>query len=197
MNRLDFFTKRENQKNGDGFLDQEEGLVCKNVDIIFEGNEQKIVFQNVSACMGMATPVFCCSRLKISDTQDDTCKEVIFDPRLIDDFSNGDAKEYGVLFISKEEFLHRIKVAADRRGLIYHMGDVQYKDFKNSSENINYYPKTLFRKNPEYSYQNEYRIALQKSIKQPFKFEIGDISDISFLCKLDILRHPIRIHLEK
>lgn len=197
MNRLDYFTKRENQENGDGFLDSEEGLVCKDVNITFGSEEQKIVFQNVSARMGMATPVFCCCHLKIPNVQDGARKEVILDSRLIDDFSNRDEKEYGVLLISKEEFLQRIKVAVDLQGLIYYMGNVRYEQFENSSEKINCFPKTLFRKDPKYSYQSEYRIALQKSIEQPFKLKIGDISDISFLCNLDILTHPVYIQQEK
>ena len=197
MNRLDFYTKKENQTNGDGFLDREEGLVCKEVDITFESNGQKIVFENASACMGMATPVFCCSRLRIPDMTDGTRKEINIDPRLIDDFTNGNAAEYGVLFMSKEGFLQRVKDAVEKQNLIYFMGTVRYKDFENSPENINDFPKAIFRKNPQYSYQNEYRIALRKAVIESFRLEIGDISDISYLGNLEMLRHPIYAEIKE
>jgi hypothetical protein len=197
MNRLDFYTKTENQENGEGFLDQEEGLVCKDVNITFGCNGSKFVFQNVSGRMGMATPVFCCSILKIPDLQDGERKEFYLDSRLIRDFSNGDRNEYGVLLISQTEFCHRLQYVVAQQGLIYYMGNVRYEKFENSPANINNFPIAIFRKDPKFSYQNEYRIAIQKSIQKPFRLEIGDISDISFLCDLDILKHPIFAHIEK
>lgn len=197
MNRLDFYTKIENQENGDGFLDREEGLVCKDVNLTYEVNGSKFVFRNVSGYMGMATPVFCCSILKIPDLQEGEHWELSLDPRLVSDFSNGDVNEYGVLLISKAEFCHQLQCAADRQNLIYYMGNVRYEKIKNSSENINHFPRAIFRKDPKYSYQNEYRIALQKSIQKPFKFEIGDISEISYLCDLNILKQPICLYVEK
>ena len=197
MNRLDYYTKRENQENGDGFLDREEGLVAKDVNITLETNGQTCVIENASACMGMATPVFCCSVIKIPDRQDESSQEFFLDPRLIHDFSNGDSNGYGVLLISKEEFLQRVKQAADHQSLIYYMGNIQYKKFENSPENINDFSRAIFRKDPKFAYQCEYRIALRRSIEEAFRLEIGDISDISFRCNLDILRHPIRVQIEK
>lgn len=189
MNRLDYFTKKENQINGDGFLDKEEGKVFKG-DVTLQTPTKKIVLENCSCKMGMGIPIFCCSRLRISD-ETDMRKEINIDPQFINDFTNGNANEYGVLFMNKREFLQRVKYAAEQKNLIYYLGTVQYKEFVNSRQNIDDFPKAIFRKSPRFTYQNEYRIALQTDVSDHFELEIDDISAISLLGNMNMLKRPI------
>ena len=90
-----------------------------------------------------------------------------------------------------------MKDTVEKQNLISYMGTVRYNDFENSPKNIDDFPKAIFRKSPQYSYQNEYRIALQKTVLKPLRLKIGDISAILFLGELDMLRHPICAEMKK
>lgn len=79
-----------------------------------------------------------------------------------------------VLFTHTQEFLSRVAAAAKRRGLKVEGRLVEYYDeFKYSGAT------GRFRKPSIYSHQSEYRIALETGVQGPFRFEVGDVRDIT------------------
>jgi hypothetical protein len=79
-----------------------------------------------------------------------------------------------LLFTHTQEFLSRVIAAAKRQGLKGEGRLVEYYD------EIKYSGVTgRFRKPSIYSHQSEYRIALEAGVQGPFRFEIGDLRDIT------------------
>ena len=194
MNRLDFYTKSENQKNGCGFLDREEGMLYKGVDLTIDDNKgRSIEIKNTDVHTGMSYPAFCCTDLIIPEISGNDCKTFVFDQRIIQAFSDGDGSKSGALFIKKFAFIQKVIAAIEKEDLDYCEGNIRYEIFENSNENTNNSPKLLFRKDPKYSYQNEYRIVLRKPVDKAYILNIGDISDISILVSTDLLRNPIKV----
>jgi hypothetical protein len=79
-----------------------------------------------------------------------------------------------LLFTHTQEFLSRVMAAAKRQGLKVEGRLVEYYD------EIKYSGATgRFRKPSIYSHQCEYRIVLETGLQGPFRFEIGDLRDIT------------------
>jgi hypothetical protein len=88
-------------------------------------------------------------------------------------------KEFGGHFLlvhNQAEFLERIKTALQVHSVSYKQGLVEYLELKKYTGS-----KTLFQKDLEYSYQEEFRIFLQTDSNSPFTFSIGSIEHISEL----------------
>jgi hypothetical protein len=79
-----------------------------------------------------------------------------------------------VLFTNTQEFLSRVATAAKHRGLEGEGRLVEYYDESNYSGEVG-----RFRKRASFSYQSEYRIALESGVQGPFSLQIGDLSDIT------------------
>jgi hypothetical protein len=79
-----------------------------------------------------------------------------------------------VLFTNTREFLLRLTAAARHQGLRGEARSVQYYDETKYSGAIG-----RFRKPLKYSYQSEFRIALETGLQGPFQFQIGDLTDIT------------------
>jgi hypothetical protein len=79
-----------------------------------------------------------------------------------------------LLFTNAQQFLSRVVAAAKRQGLRGQGRRVEYYDETRYSG-----PIGRFRKPSRYSYQREYRIALETGMEVPFRFEIGDLTDIT------------------
>jgi hypothetical protein len=79
-----------------------------------------------------------------------------------------------VLFTNAQEFLNRVVDAAKNQRLAGAAGAVEYYDQTKRSGSTG-----RFRKSSIYSYQREYRIVVEPGIAGPFRFEIGDLSDIT------------------
>jgi hypothetical protein len=79
-----------------------------------------------------------------------------------------------LLFTHTQEFLSRVMAAAKRQGLYGECRLVEYYDETKYSGAIG-----RFRKPLNYSYQSEYRITLETGLQGPFRFQIGDLSDIT------------------
>lgn len=79
-----------------------------------------------------------------------------------------------VLFTNTQEFLLRVKAAAERLRLNGEAALVQYYDESEYSGRLG-----RFKKPSIYSYQSEYRIVLETGVDGPFRFEIGDLRDIT------------------
>jgi hypothetical protein len=93
-----------------------------------------------------------------------------------------------LLFTHTQEFLLRVIAAARRQGLKGEGRLVRYYDA------MKYSGKTgRFRKPSIYSQQSEFRIALETGIDGPFRFEIGDLRDItSEVFPLDIAEDVLK-----
>jgi hypothetical protein len=79
-----------------------------------------------------------------------------------------------VIFKNTQQFLSRVGTAAKNRGLRIEGRLVEYYDENEYSGEVG-----RFRKSSLFSYQSEYRIALETGTQGPFRFEIGDLSDIT------------------
>lgn len=79
-----------------------------------------------------------------------------------------------VLIINTQEFLNRISKAALERKLPLQGAPVEYFDETSYSGKVG-----RFKKSSRFSYQHEYRIAIETGIEGPFLFQIGDIRDIT------------------
>jgi hypothetical protein len=79
-----------------------------------------------------------------------------------------------VLFTNTQEFLDRVVRAAQNQGLKVEGRAVEYYDRTKYSG-----PTWRFRKPSIYSYQSEYRFVVEPGVDGPFRFEIGDLSDIT------------------
>src|SRR5580658_5388683 len=82
--------------------------------------------------------------------------------------------DHFVLFTNTAEFLNRVTVAAKRQGLGAEGRMVKYYDETKSLDQVG-----RFLKRSMYSYQREYRIAVEPGVDEPFLFEIGDLRDIT------------------
>jgi hypothetical protein len=83
-----------------------------------------------------------------------------------------------LLFTHTQEFLSRVISAAKRQGL---KGEGQLVEYYDEMKFSGDFPKGIgrFRKRSIYSHQSEYRIALEAGVQGPFRFEIGDLRDIT------------------
>jgi hypothetical protein len=79
-----------------------------------------------------------------------------------------------VLFTNTQEFLSRVDTAAKERQLNGQRALVEYYDKAKFSGKTG-----RFRKQSIYSYQREYRIVLETGSDRPFRFDVGDLSDIT------------------
>ena len=79
-----------------------------------------------------------------------------------------------VLFTNTPEFLSRVVAAAESQGLEGDCRLVEYYDETKYSGKIG-----RFHKRSIYSHESEYRVALEAGGQGPFRFEIGDLHDIT------------------
>ncbi len=79
-----------------------------------------------------------------------------------------------LLFTNTPEFLSRVAAAAKRQGLKGKCQLVEYYDETKYSGKIG-----RFHKRSIYSHESEYRIALEAGGQGPFRFEVGDLHDIT------------------
>lgn len=79
-----------------------------------------------------------------------------------------------VMVLNTTEFIRRFCVAAKSLGRPFRIQAVDYFDPLSHSGETG-----IFRKSSEFSYQNEYRFAIQTGFTEPLKLYIGDVSDIT------------------
>lgn len=90
----------------------------------------------------------------------------------VDDRNLAFGDTYAVI-TNAEEFIKRFKAAAEKAGKVGGYKLVEYVD-----RETYHGPMGPFRKFSSFSYQNEYRMALQGGDGNPFILKIGDIRDI-------------------
>lgn len=109
-----------------------------------------------------------------------------FTPTQVKEFS-----QFGndsIAIFDGDEFIRRFGNACKRNGYEYAHSKVFYEDFWKLSPQVKHRIEenpivSCFRKDSLFSYQNEYRFIIYKEVEEPLILEIGDISDISCLCK--------------
>jgi hypothetical protein len=79
-----------------------------------------------------------------------------------------------VLITNTLEFLNRVSQAAREQKLPFQGAPVEYYDETGYSGQVG-----RFRKSSRFAYQNEYRMAIETGVDEPFLFQIGDIRDIT------------------
>jgi hypothetical protein len=79
-----------------------------------------------------------------------------------------------VLFTHTQEFLSRIALAAQEQGKRIESGLVEYYDDLTYSGQLG-----RFRKPTRFSYQSEYRIALEPESVRAIPFQVADLTDIT------------------
>lgn len=98
---------------------------------------------------------------------------------------NFDLKDRCVLMITNtDEFIKRLKSAAEEKQLKMWYGAVEYLDIKNLKDD-----KTPFKKDLKFAPDVEYRFYIQINDKEPedeLRLYIGDISDISVIQDLEV-----------
>jgi hypothetical protein len=126
---------------------------------------------------------------------------------------------YVVIIVNEREFINRIHIAIKGTGYKYLCGDVHYHGLKkngtpvadgpvlhlktegeewsigvNIPENAVLTHRDVFDKWNRFSWQNEWRIALYRGVKDisPFELHIGDISDIAVLVPIAELENAMQ-----
>ena len=124
---------------------------------------------------GIKANVFCMYALRPPDS-----------PVFVDERNLRFGDTFAVL-INGEEFLRRVRTAAESCGhkLEYHL--VEYFDEETYTGEVG-----IFRKRNAFRYQSEFRIALVPGIKGPYSFAIGDLSDITLTGPLAELNQRLR-----
>lgn len=185
MNTLDYFAAMEEKEDGDPRCDPFEGVgrtIPANGGVL----SVKIAedFQPVGHVTGalkwrptegIKASVFCMYALRPPDSP------VFVDER---NFRFGDT--FAVL-LDSEEFLRRVRKAAEASGhqLLYRL--VEYFDEETYTG-----PVGIFRKRNAFRYQSEFRIALVPGTNEPYRFAVGDLSDIAQIGVLLELNQRLR-----
>jgi len=85
-----------------------------------------------------------------------------------------DTKDYVVMIYNSEMFIERIKEQIEKLNCDAKSGFIEYVDKKTYTGSMG-----AFKKFDNYSYQNEYRIAINLPTSEPYKLYIGSIEDVA------------------
>ena len=103
--------------------------------------------------------------------------------------------KHAVAITNRNEFLRRVRAAADRSGYEVYGGLVQYYDPEFGHGPLKSPMESIFTKRVEFDYQNEYRFALitQGDEKGRMDFDVGDLSDIAFRIDSNVINHSLQV----
>ena len=193
LNPLAFFRSLE--------ADQARGDRTEGIDYIYQPDDCELVFDTgipgsekirVSAASGLAGRVQI--RMQRTSSCNIFCMFAVTKPMegpLFPKYHQWFGDSF-LIFTQTQEFLSRIVAAAKRQGLKGECRLVQYYD-----ENKHTGEAGRFWKSSSFSYQSEYRIALETGTEGPFSFEVGDLSDItSDVFPLDQADQVLKFHPE-
>jgi hypothetical protein len=206
MKNLDYFIKLEQTTGDDNIGDAKEALSFRSsLKLEYNGN-QIIDLGTCDVRLGseIKKPVYCLTCIDILDYITETTQTTIecvpaFDNNIIDGFKKEDEELY-VLIIDAVSFQNKIKQYLDENYIKYKCNFVEYRDtniFYRKDEHISF--NGPFHKRQKFAYQKEFRYIIDKQIEDEECFEIciGDISDISHLCKAEeLLQNKYKYILE-
>jgi hypothetical protein len=81
-------------------------------------------------------------------------------------------------------FMKRLTTAMDKIRLNHSKGEVEYFDEDNHKGELHYY-----HKRSSLSYQNEYRIHLDRQSTSPYLLKVGNLREFAVICHSDTLEH--------
>lgn len=90
--------------------------------------------------------------------------------------------EHVLLILDIPEFSRRLQIALEEQQILYQFGPVKYLDFQTYEGELSPYTKSN-----KFESQCEIRLWIPRDEENEFIFYIGDISDISYKCKIDDL----------
>ena len=105
--------------------------------------------------------------------------------------------EHAIIITNRQEFFHRISVAAEQGGYRRCGGLVTYYDPEVGTPTTTLGIETVFHKRKEYEHQSEFRIAVDANLNEPthLKLCIGEISDIAFLMRTAEINRQMRFEV--
>ena len=103
--------------------------------------------------------------------------------------------KHAVAITNRNEFLRRVRAAADCSGYEVYGGLVQYYDPDIGHGPLKSPMESIFTKRDEFNYQNEYRFALitQDAEHGRMDFDVGDLSDIAFRIDSREINQSLRV----
>lgn len=181
-NTFDSFAKNDAKEIGDPLETATDFYLgkIKRIGIKVKSGDTKYFDINVPAQLkefhaGHVGNIYCLYALKYSDFS--KSKKITL-PDSLTGF--GDTI---LVIIDIHQFLQRVKLSLTLLQKTFESKMVEYIDLQSYSGK-----RGPFQKDSAFSHQNEYRFYIhptQQEIKEPFKFSIGDISDIAILCNLN------------
>lgn len=178
MNKLSYFRKLEHT----GVGDEREGFLCESASgyIMLNG-------EIVGECSNITTfldfPIFCATAVSFTKTDYNRGKFVV-SKQLLKEFMYDENEQYVLLIINGEEFQKKVRDALAKARLNGFWGYVEYTNSKKLPASDELY-QIAFRKRTTYSYQQEWRLVIDAHADDHFEFDIGDISDISWIIPID------------
>ena len=180
MKNLSYYTKLEENAIGDKC----EGLS-------FFGKAGKILYKNevvalcrdVSVYTNLEKPIFCTSIPSFNKVGNEY--KYTISKFAIDEITQKEYNNFSLVFINKEEFVSRVEKALIKCGCSATCGKVIYTNNGYKLDKIDVTKNAGFVKRKKYDYQNEYRIMINKLVKDSFVLEIGNINDIIKVFNID------------
>lgn len=130
-------------------------------------------------------PIFCAMQVKFKNETDDQFISTL-DPRMYKDFLHDSDEKYGIIYINATEFIERCKKILGAMKVSWMYDEIEYTNDNVFPEIIVNRPwRAIFRKNEEYSYQNEVRLWINIDVKDNYVLELGDLTDISSIFPID------------
>lgn len=141
-------------------VDKQEGLACS----------------SCCAYKNRNRPVWCCTAIEKDDIVNNIIK---LDKRIFSDFFGNDLEKGRLVFFEYETFLKSFIEHKDKYRSAYgHINYLEYKYFKDCIGTDNW-SDCIFRKDISYSYQKEFRIAIDRECERIFADEELD----GMICK--------------
>ena len=186
MNKLKYYIDYENNEVI-GMGDKNEGQVpiASKIEVI--GNA--VIKKTLYVSYGLENnPVFCLMQMK------PYCSNgLVGQYRFKDEQQYKQMKDFSedcVVIYDVDSFLKRFLNACTKEimtawhsSVYYNQEDIINNKLLKIISNQQY--KSIFQKNPIFEYQQEYRLWINKNIDDPMVLDIGDISDITTVCKAD------------
>jgi hypothetical protein len=87
-----------------------------------------------------------------------------------------------------DEFLRRVRGAAEQASLALEIGMVEYVNERDYQGEIG-----IFRKSSMFAYQSELRFALKPGTGAPYQLDVGDLTDITFTGPMSDLNQLLKV----
>ena len=189
MNKLSYFRKLELA----GVGDDREGFLCEGTSgyIMFNG---EIIGECSNLMAFLDFPIFCTMAVSFTKTGYNRGKFVV-SKKLLEEFMHDENEHYVLMIINGEEFRKRVRDALAKARLNGFWGYVEYTNSKKLPSNDKMY-QIAFRKRTDYSYQQEWRFVIDTHVDDHFEFDIGDISDISWIIPIEDSNKEITIEVK-